>query len=366
MAKKILSPGQKKRRWIIAIMVVLTLAVAAVIACLPTAAEQEARQLEQAHETATATLTAVTDEVSEYTGRKGRKVTEHDYAADYDFILEGEQLSGHSPLSAAEYEALNEGDAIEIWFPKGQPELAMPKLVADRLAVSTPVDRLRPYISWILPAAAALTTLLLFLFGREPKGVLPEGFYTENSWLDVDDKYLVYLTESHLYSITIGKNEVGAIQKLYQNGAAIDKLLAEAGGKHVSIPLAAISEVESHFHKDTLEVTYVVDGKTDYETLEFLNPAVKRHAAEQIGKALPPHLNREDVQKGRLQSALPALIVSLLLGAAIYFVHSTLVHIIAVLLLLWCLKVILTRLLRPVALTRWSLPVAPKPAELVS
>jgi hypothetical protein len=366
MAKKILSPGQKKRRWIIAIMVSLTLAVSALIACLPTAAEREARMLEQSHDMATATLTAVTDEVSEYTGRKGRRMTEHDYSADYDFALQGEQLSGHAALSAAEYRALNEGEQIEIWFPKDQPALSMPKMVADRLAVSTPIDRLSPYIRWILPAAAALTTLMLFLFGREPKGVLPEGFYTENSWLDVDDKYLVYLTDDHLYSISIGKNEVGAIQRLYQNGATIDKLLAEAGGKHVSIPLAAISEVESHFHKDTLEVTYVVDGKTDYETLEFLNPAVKRHAAEQIGKALPPHMNREDVQKGRLQSALPALIVSLVLGAAIYFVHSTLVHIIAILLLLWCLKVVLTRLLRPVALTRWSLPVAPKPAELVS
>lgn len=366
MAKKILSPGQKKRRWIIAIMTVLTLGVSALIGCIPTAAEQEARQLEKNHDTATATLTTMTDKVSEYTGRKGRKVTEHDYSADYDFALQGEQVSGHAELSAAEYEALNEGDQIEIWFPKEQPTLSMPKLVADRLAVSTPIDRLRPYISWILPAAAALTMLMLFLFGREPKGVLPEGFYTENSWLDVEDKYLVYLTDSHLYSISIGKNEVGAIQKLYQNGAPIDKLLAEAGGKHIAIPLAAISEVESHFHKDTLNISYVLEGKTDYESLEFLNPAVKRHAAEQIGKALPTNFNREDVQKGRIQSALPALVVSLVLGAAIYFVHSTLVDIIAILLLVWCLKVVLTRLLRPVALTRWSLPAAAKPAELVS
>ena len=72
MAKKILSPGQKKRRTISIVMVVLTLVAAAVVAVIPTAAEKEARQLELQHASATATVNAVTDEVSEHRGCKGR------------------------------------------------------------------------------------------------------------------------------------------------------------------------------------------------------------------------------------------------------------------------------------------------------
>lgn len=64
--------------------------------------------------------------------------------------------------------------------------------------------------------AGAITGVLMLLFGREPKGVLPEGF-CENGWLDVDDKYLVYLTDSHLYSVSIDKKQVGTMQKLYQS-----------------------------------------------------------------------------------------------------------------------------------------------------
>lgn len=366
MAKKILSPGQKKRRTISIVMVVLTLVAAAVVAVIPTAAEKEARQLEQQHASATATVNAVTDEVSEYRGRKGRKITEHEYSTDYQFTLDGEQVDGHTIISASEYEALNEGDSLEVWFPEGQPELAMPKMVADRLAVSTPVDRVRPYVSWILMIAGAITGVLMLLFGREPKGVLPEGFYSENGWLDVDDKYLVYLTDSHLYSVSIDKKQVGTMQKLYQSGASIDQLLANAGDKYVGIPLSAITEVESHFHKDTIDVTYQIEGKSDSESLEFLNPAVKRHAAERIAKALPGNLNREDVQKTRLQSAMPALVVTALLAAAIFFVDNRLVDFGAILLLLLSVKVLLTRLFKPVALTRWLLPVETKAAELVN
>ena len=124
--------------------------------------------------------------------------------------------------------------------------------------------------------------------------------------------------------------------------------------------------MESHFHKDTIEVSYQLEGKSDSETLEFLNPAVKRHAAERIAKALPSNLNREDVQKTRLQSALPALVVTALLAAVIVFVDNRLVDFGAILLLLWSVKVLLTRLLKPVALTRWLLPVEAKAAELVN
>ena len=366
MAKKILSPGQKKRRAITILMVLLTLVAAAVVAVIPTEAEKEARQLEQQHETATATVNAVTDEVSEHRGRKGRKITEHEYSTDYQFSLDGEPMAGHAILSASEYEVLNEGDSLEVWYPKGQPELAMPKMVADRLAVSTPLDRLLPHISLILMIAGAITGVLMVLFGREPKGVLPEGFYSENGWLDVDDKYLVYLTDSHLYSVSIDKKQVGTMQKLYQSGATIEDLLANAGDKYIGIPLSAITEVESHFHKDTITASYQLDGKSDSETLEFLNPAVKRHAAERIAKALPGNLHREEVQKTRLQSALPALVVTALLVAVVFFVDNRLVDIGAILLLLLSVKVLLTRLLKPVALTRWLLPVEAKAVELVN
>ena len=119
MAKKILSPGQKKRRTISIVMVVLTLVAAAVVAVIPTAAEKEARQLEQQHASATATVNAVTDEVSEYRGRKGRKITEHEYSTDYQFTLDGEQVDGHTIISASEYEALNEGIAWKSGSPRG-------------------------------------------------------------------------------------------------------------------------------------------------------------------------------------------------------------------------------------------------------
>ena len=55
-----------------------------------------------------------------------------------------------------------------------------------------------------------------------------------------------------------------------------------------------------------------------------------------------------------------------LLAAAIFVVANRLVDIGAILFLLLSVKVLLTRLFKPVALTRWLLPVETKAAELVN
>ncbi len=42
-----------------------------------------------------------------------------------------------------------------------------------------------------------------YLFVKVSQGSLPEGFYTQNSWLDVDDKYLVLIQADELFFLSL-------------------------------------------------------------------------------------------------------------------------------------------------------------------
>ncbi|OED34872.1 hypothetical protein AB833_31800 [Chromatiales bacterium (ex Bugula neritina AB1)] len=144
---------------------------------------------------------------------------------------------------------------------------------------------------------------------RESGKKLSEGFYTDHSWLDVEDYQVVFLESDHLAVFKFDKDSFSEVQKAYQTQKSFSQLVQLAKGTQLIIPFSQITELESRHDKNTLTVCVSNEGEDSAHEIEFINPATKSHALSKIEKLLPGALNHEKVDKSRLASASIAIIV---------------------------------------------------------
>ena len=355
MAKTLRSPGQKRKLWIRSSMVLLALLGLTLAYFIKGPAQVAAIERTKHHVAAEATISSLDVTEEEYRGRKGRKKTREVYSVSYEFAVNGVQYQQQHSLSAGEYNELTGKETLQVWFAEQKPEEAIPQIVVEHQARESAVERVIDAGPYIIGLALLLNIVLTLLFGREPKGKLPEGFYTDSSWLDVEDNRLVALDGQNLVSVSFEGKHAADVQKLYQSGAGLAAIIGQVPCKQKLIDLSTVSKVSSEHFRDTIQLTFSADGKESSESLEFLSSTVKEHALKQIARALPSSLRMNVEKLTRLQAARSSLIVALLsAGALYYFLGNVLAVGGCVLVLLWSLKVLLQRVLDPTVIITFN------------
>ncbi|WP_077755584.1 2',3'-cyclic-nucleotide 2'-phosphodiesterase [Shewanella psychrophila] len=153
--------------------------------------------------------------------------------------------------------------------------------------------------------------VLKHLCVRVSQGSLPEGFYTQSSWLDVDDKYLVLIQADELVFFEFERRVAKRLQIEYQHSASVDELIALADPKKVRrIPFDEISELVSDHNSDI----FYVKHKGQRHRVVFINQTVKAHALELVQLLLPEELEYHRNERTRFKAALPVLAIFISLG----------------------------------------------------
>lgn len=356
MPKKLRSPGQKRKLWIRTAMILLAVITLSAVYFIKGPEQLKAIALVKQHSEAQAAILSLDHSEEEYRTAKGRRRTRDVYTLTYRFALNGTDYQETFPISGSEYRALNGQETLPVWFIEGQPENSEPGLVVENRANESPMENVFDAVPYVAPLFLVLNFILTLLFGREPKGYMPEGFFTDDSWLDIEDDRLVAIDGKELLSIRFDKKNRDDVQSLYQQGGSIDQVLATSKCKQLRIGIDSIVGITSDHFRDTIHVRYMADGKEQSESLEFLNPTVKEHALKRIARALPSTLDMSTTRLTRLQAARPALIFGLIVAAGLYFLSDHfLILAVGVLILLTTVKTLLQRLFNPTVTTTFAI-----------
>ncbi len=357
MAKKMKTPGQKRK----SILRIVILLLALVLICLGAAIKGGmavvSKQLIEKHETVIADVTDVQEKKITYRKKK-RKKTKMVYSVSYQFQSEGKTYTKTLMISEPEYQALKDKKQMEVWYEPGNPERSSfeAHLRAKSSKRSFTANAISASIV-VVPVCAVLYVILAFLFVREKGGVIPEGFVTDTSWLDVDDNFLIVLEDENLAIVKIDEKRVSRVQDLYQESASLESMVDEGKGVVTRVPLAKITSIESKHYSDSIYVKYEKDDDSDSESVEFLNPTVKEHALERIAPKLSSGLTKSVKELTRIQAAIPSLIGAIICGGAMAFFRDAIfVLILGGIGLLYALKTLLTRVIDPTVITTWEAP----------
>ena len=372
---KFSTPGQKRKR---NIKVILALLVAAIVVGAwyiegPGQRLAKAAIADPEKVVIDASVAELYQETERYRNFKGKRRTRTNSYVTLTYEFQGETVTETKEISESHYDALEQGDSIELWAVGPNHDLILFKRNILSDANTSPLSRSIQAALFSGIGAVVLSFILIPVFGREPDGYMPEGFYGDSSWLDVEDHQLIGIGENELVRFKFASANVKAVQKAYQDHKPLEELVQIRGkdNKVDVIPLAAIGKVSSRHFDDTYEVSYqVADSKTGEVKsktmdLEFLNPTVKTHAMESLIKRLP---ESQDFEKtvthySRLKSALPSGIGLLLgLGGLWYFEHWIGLALCG-LLALFTFKSFIARLWSPTVLTEYTRPDAPNLEE---
>lgn len=346
------SPGQK-RKGIVRVVWLIVFAVSTYAASL-VAGFVNTADLDwvDTREAVTATITELKQDTEEYRTLKGRKRTRENYYVSYAFTLNDDEFSNTVEISRSSYGDLTENQDIDVWYPEGEPHIsALKTSVESAVANNTTAGNMLSVAPLTAVSCLVLYWLSTLMFVRESKKALPEGFYTEVSWLDIDDRYLVALDGRDLVYFPFNDKLTLKLQAAYQQGAPLDQLIALSKDVKVSrIPLTEITSLVSDHNSDVIIVTH----NEKRQTVEFLNQTVKAHALDRIRKLLPSTLDYSKEPKTRLQATLSPMIALVLLVGFGYWLDMLLVNlVIGFLLLVWTIPRIFSRLIDPTITEKW-------------
>lgn len=352
MSKLKKSPAQRKKRRIRLGVAVLALALIAIGSLGKGSHSVEAREVIEHHDVGQATVTNLEHKEVKYKLRRRTRISDV-YTLEYTFQVDGKSHPRTLPIDEASFLLLQGKKELDVWYKPGQPEASAPESVwRSRAAETSFLGNALGLGVIIVPGAFIVQMFLVFFFAREPKGAVPEGFVTETSWLDIDDHKLVVLDGEHLVIASFNSKRSKEVQAAYQRGAELSLLLKEGESRDPArVPIASITGIETRHHADDFTLTFGGDGKT--VSADFLTPAVKDHALQRLTARLP--LKRTDEQLTRMQGVMPSGI-GLVICAALGWFLQTNVALMALASLagLFALKILVTRLIDPPLVSRWS------------
>jgi len=351
---KFRSPGQKRKRNIRTGCILLVIIGLALAYFIKGPGQVAAIKLQESHQSAKVAIVDLREVEEEYRNRKGRKKYRNVVFLDYRYEAEGQTFNKTEKFSENDFFAIRDVSIPEVWYELGKAESAKFAARVKADATRTSMQRLINVGMIVIPTAFVLNILLSFFFGREPKGFMPEGFYTENSWLDIEDNYLVVLNNEHIDVISFDNKSADNMQKLYQDNASFETILAEVKIKTTKISLDSIVNIESDHYKDTINIDYMQDGEEESRSLEFLSATVKAHALEKIAAKLSPDLTIDEKQFTRFNAAKWRLLgAGIFVGLTFYFSETSFVLVIGLLISSYLLKSSIARLFDPTHRTRW-------------
>ena len=359
------SPGQKRKGWVriisIALFALLTYGGSLVLGSLNTATLAWTEN----HGEATAVVTAKNAETEEYRNLKGRKRTRTHHYVSYDFQVEGQTYSNTVTASSSDYENAQAGDKLVVWYAADDPSLSdtAANIRSERASNDT-VGNMLGVVPYTGPAALFIYGILTLLFVRESKNAMPDGFYTETSWLDVDDNYLVALDGATLVTVKLEEKLASGVQDAYQQGASLTELVDLNKGKNVTrIPLTDVDKVTSDHNSDVISIRH----GDETHMVEFLTQALKAHALERLKPLLPDGLTYSEKHRTRLQAALPSMIMLAILVGVGYTVDMFLLQLlVGVATLVWVIPRLFSRLLDPTRTQQWFRPESDENTEAAS
>jgi len=347
------SPGQKRKQ-IVIVGVVILFAISTYFGgkFLGAMADSSLSWVDN-HTEIKASVTELAHEEEEYRNRKGRKRTRNVYYLSYNFSIDGELIENHVDIDERQYSALEQGNEVDIWYSNQDFYINdTQKNVEQKMDDNTAEEKMFSAAMYTAPASYFLYWILSIIFVRESKKALPEGFYTETSWLDVDDKYLVALDGSDLVYFDIDNSKVSTIQEAYQKGVDLEELIGNSkSSKFKRIPLAEITELTSHHNSDVISIEH----NDDSHSIEFLNQTVKSHALKRISKYIPSSLSYNKNERTRIQAAIPAFLWLIVLLAIVYFADIFLLNVlIGIYAVISVIPKIIGRLLDPTVTETWE------------
>lgn len=350
---KIKSPGQK-RKGIVRIVAVVILIIASYAGSLVYA---KIKNLETAwvadHRQVHANVTELTQETVEYRNLKGRLRHREVYQVSYEFMVDGDEYGNTIEVGHAAYEALAVGSPISVWYASGDPALNDSQSnVQATMDSNNTVENMIDVAPYTIPGTLVVYWLLMIVFVRESKNALPEGFYTENSWLDIDDKYVVWLDGEDLVYFNFDDKRADAVQDAYQNGAGLEELLVTSkAGKFKRVSLPGVTCLTSAHNSDVM----VIEVGEERHTIEFLNRTVKAEALDRIKPHIPDNLQHGRVEKTRLQAAMPWIVTLAVMIAGLFYFEMFLVQLaIGFAVMVWIVPKIFSRLAEPTVIESWT------------
>jgi hypothetical protein len=289
----------------------------------------------------------------EYRSSKRRTSTRDIYQITYTFQANGMILENTQKIDGALFSELSESDPVTIWY--ADDDIYTNNLKSNlilRKVENNSTNNIISVLPFTLGGTLFIYYLMSFLFVRESKNSLPEGFYTESTWLDVDDNYLVAIDGNDLVFFDIDKKQSNKVQKLYQKNTSLEEMIAVSkSSKFNRIPISEINEVSSRHNSDTI----TIEHKEKTHSVEFLNQALKAHALDRIKLLIPSNLSHKTNEKTRIQAALPAIILAIILSSAIYFSSIFIINIIiGFLIITKVVPTIISRLLDPTITEEWT------------
>ncbi|MDE3271909.1 hypothetical protein [Pseudoalteromonas sp. G4] len=300
------------------------------------------------------TVVSLNSEEEEYRTRKGRKRSETLYYVQYRVDIDGESYEEISEIKYSLYNSLAVDDPIDVIVSQSGEHFDLKANVDEAKASNNFLGYAVKVGIFTTPACLFLYYILSVIFVREAANALPEGFYNSNSWLDIDDFYLIWLADNQLISVKFDKNEVSKVQNAYQKQSTFDELVSLIKKpKVVTIPLAEITEVTSKHNSDLLSISV---GESAH-SIEFLNQAVKHHALDQIKALLPQHLIHTTNKKSRFMAVLPWLVLAGICAGVMFFLgKSILSTLLALFVIVKVLPKLIARLISPTVVQTWQVP----------
>lgn len=318
-----------------------------------------------------ATISDLREEEETYRNLKGKRRTRTNHYADFSYELNGSPVTENREISSSQFEQWVDGDQVELWAIGPKHDVIKLKSDIQSDANTSPLARCIQAAMFSGIGAVVLGFILVPLLGREPDGYMPVGFYTDNSWLDIDDNQLIAIIDSELVRYKFDSSLASKIQNAYQENTPLEQIVAIQGKgvKLDTIPLAKIQSIASSHYEDTYDVEFGTgemgaDGeKTKSMSLEFLNPTVKTHAMTALATRVQAsaQLDKTVSKYSRIKSCLPGLI-GIVVGAAgfWYFEHWILLALFG-LLILGAGKSAIARLWSPTVRTEYKVQTAGEP-----
>lgn len=216
-------------------------------------------------------------------------------------------------------------------------------------------ESLRFMVPIALAVAFYLRRVIKFIYVRETSQ-LAEGFYSQRSWLDVDDKVMVYTQNNELVFYEIPEDALPMLQQAYQQGQPFEDLADIAGVKHQDIQRIDMQNIVclSSSHKtDTIDI----ETEDDIHSVEFLNVATKNHALKRFALMLNDHMQLHIKRPNRLQASRAWLITLVVFAALMAIIHNLFLWAFLIAVgLLYILPKLLKELIDPTQTTLWRAP----------
>lgn len=351
------SPGQKRKGIVRIVTIIIFIASTYGASLVFEAVSKNALKWVKSHQEITATVAELIQEEEQYRGRKGRKRYRDIYKISYSFSVGGNDYFNTVEVSSSEYSRYKKGNNIGVWYSDNNPEINDTKInIISNIENNNPASNLFGAVPYTGPICLFLYWLLQIIFVRESKKALPTGFYTETSWLDIDDNYVVALDNSDLVYFNINEKKAKSVQEAYQSDASLEELIQKSNSSNVKrVPLDGITELSSDHNSD---VIYIKHNEKSH-SIEFLNQTVKAHALDRIKKLIPESLDYDKKERSRIQAAIPATIfLAVLVAIGAYFNIFLLSVAIGFIGLVWVVPKIISRLIDPTVTEKWILAEA--------